>query len=482
MVNRMLDRGNKTGDLTGAGWTFTNLSPNVTAPGTDGIALTELATGDYVKPTGTNEWYKVATVTDDDNFVLSYDFFQATQTNVVTNYADESVNDGSDASKAFVHMNQYATDEVRSVGDILHCRRGQTHLHEATLLFADEDGTPNSYIYIIADDGTYWAGEGGNAKPIFDFGTSGSRLDWDGGNYWQFNDLGFTNGTGSYGYVRDGGIRNRWINCDFKGGDGGAYGNVFLIVSTMAYFEGCIWEDNGAKCTNHYSGSSAEYQSCAFDNNGLCIDASSGHAYLSDIGFGETTPNIGLNITVTSHGYVIGNNVRLESDAKINVNAEGWDAFIGLMDKDDTKNANKTWKTEGTIERITGTVRSGGSDSSLECVPYANVGDKQPFLMYEIWVYNGGSLTTNTMWMQATDTWAALPTSAQLYIEAYYFNDTDTGRTTTVSTNTISAEDTWTDFNITYNPSGAGPVRLRAYLTKYESGKKIIIDPLVVFT
>ena len=102
MVNRFLDRTNKTGDLTGT-WDWTNASTAVTAVAASGDAINDgLVAGDYIKSSNKLEWYKVATVTDKDNLVLSYAYQEATENGATTEWSDISVNDGSDISKAYV--------------------------------------------------------------------------------------------------------------------------------------------------------------------------------------------------------------------------------------------------------------------------------------------------------------------------------------------------------------------------------------------
>ena len=121
MVNFFLDRLNKSGDLAGT-WTFTNASTAVAGSGGNAQTL-GLTAGDYVKAAAIDEWYKIASVTNEDAIVLALAFVQATQTSVVGSYADVSVNDGTTAGKAFVNMRQFTTDLVRSAGDKLYVRR-----------------------------------------------------------------------------------------------------------------------------------------------------------------------------------------------------------------------------------------------------------------------------------------------------------------------------------------------------------------------
>lgn len=483
MVSRYLDRTNKTGDLTGT-WTFTNGSPNVNAPGTDGAALTEIAVGDYVKPDGTNEWYYVSSITDDDNFVLTEDFTQTTQTNVTTNYADESTNDGSTTGLAFVHPDQFFVDEVRSAGDILYMRRAQTHLLASHNLTMDENGVLDNHVIVMSDDGTGWAGETGNADTIFDLDNQSIQFNVNAISYWEWQDFEIKNGTSSR-LIQINGAYSWWKDMVIHGCNG-AYGVFFPWNESKVWMEDCTIYDasnsSSSGCIRWFG--NAGYLSlkrCSiYDGARDGINGVVGLvADIENSVFGDPIPNAFLDIT--------GGGIFRTRDCTYNSSGFGTANIPGnglfMMDYDDTKHLNQRKLQSGIIDRITGTVRSGGATSSIQAVPHSVCSDDLPFIIYEIWIYNADETKTYEIYMQATGTWAALPDATTLYIEALYFNDANSGRTTMVSDEVISSEDTWTKFELpSVNPSDVGPIRLRVYLKKYESGKKILVDPLVVIS
>lgn len=488
MANRFLDRTNKTGDLTGS-WTFTNGSSNVTAPGADGNALAELAAGDYVKPDGTNEWYMVSSVTDDDNFVISTNFAQATQSSVTANYADVSVNDGTTAGKAFVHFCQFTEDEVRSAGDVLYCRRNQTHIIESKNIDPDEAGSISSFIKVMGDDGTGWVGETGYSDPVIDFNYASHK--WNQTvSYWHFKDLEICQGSESRLMDLYGGV---WIveNCLFHS-ISAAFGNVLCWANpNYIWFNNCTFHTNtnggaGALVRGMGAPSELHFKDCSFYNAALygIHDSSSAAWYLEDCVFGTPTQNQ-YDVGPNTLGYFI--NCDFNSTNKFHYN-QGWGAVgLFIMDYDDTKNSNKAIYRNGVVDRVTSPVRSSGADTSIQCEPLAYADDLNDydnyFVMYETWIFNGGTEKTYSLYMRATGTWSSLPSNTELYLEASYFDSpSDAGRSEAVSTDTISVEDTWTQFSVTCTPARAGPVRLRAILKKYESGKKIIIDPLIVIS
>ena len=109
-----LDFDGATGNLTGT-WTFTNGSTTVS--GTGGAATSELAAGDYVRVSNGSEWYKVTSVTNDNEFEITPAFQQATVTDVA-NSTKYNNYDGTSTSTPFVHLNQFTTDTARSPGAV----------------------------------------------------------------------------------------------------------------------------------------------------------------------------------------------------------------------------------------------------------------------------------------------------------------------------------------------------------------------------
>ena len=295
MANYFLDRTNKNGDLAGT-WTFTNGSASVA--GSNGNAQTlGLGAGDYIKPNGTDEWYKIASVGGENGITLAYNFAQANQTSVTANYADVSVNNGSTTGKAFVHINQFTTDTARSAGDVLYVRRNQTHLHmQAIDITFDENGTITSPIEVVGDNGTGWAGDS-NVKPIFDFNT-GSRYFSLSKTYWNFRRLIFNGGDNGYGHCLVGAAFNWFYDCTFQHCTGGAYGATFLFNGNNFYFENCVWSGNVNNSLTHYQGTFAKIVNCTFDGNANCISNSGAGAVIELINctFGVSVANSGSNI------------------------------------------------------------------------------------------------------------------------------------------------------------------------------------------
>jgi hypothetical protein len=94
MADRFIDNTKESGTLTGANWQCTNASTTVTETGAAGNAVAELSAGDYFRTTGGTQWYKVASVTDNDNFEITPAFQQGNVTaagNPCAGWADSCI-------------------------------------------------------------------------------------------------------------------------------------------------------------------------------------------------------------------------------------------------------------------------------------------------------------------------------------------------------------------------------------------------------
>ena len=494
MANYFLDRTNKYGDLTGT-WTFTNASAAVQSVSANGNAQAELSAGDYVKPNGTDEWYYVTSITDDDNFTLAYNFVQTTQSEVTTNYADVSVNDGSDTSKAFVHINQYTTDNVRSAGDVLYCRRGQTHLQEAVATSADENGTLTSPIKIIADDGTNWAGEGGYDKPMWDYnGSTLGRFNLGSRQYWWLEQLKLHDShstTGSTGMLLlQNGYRIWIIGCDIDESSAN-WGGIFVYNATGTYIENCAFTNTTQAALVLYTYDHVIVKDCTFDGNGSGVGFYCNTPVLhifEECIFGAVTPNTNADIVIPSGNRASISTFRgCEFHSTTMISGRDYLMYHSSMKFYDTdvKDYNKIIAGEGTMTKETSTVRSGGASTSIKVEPTEKCDDhsQYPLVAYETWVYCTDTLTTITLYMLAGGTWSALPDNTEVYIEAAYYDQTlDAGRATVVSNDAFADETNWKAYDVQFTPAAAGMVRLRVYCKKYESGKYFYIDPIPVVT
>ena len=483
MANRFLDRTITTGNLAST-WHWTNGSTDVHSLAGNATTCcaggTPLVAGDYIKAATKLEWYRIASVTDANTIVLAYAYREATIDPDTTAFVDVSVQDGSTVAKAFVHLTQYTETEARAAGDVLYCRRAQTHTHKAVNMTTDEAGTLPSYIVVIADDGTNWAGEGGLADPIFD-GADDTTYTWNmDNNYWRFEELKFTRIDNSNG-VAFSGAGVRLINCEVDDNDGT---NGVNMTSAAAYISGCTMKNCSSR--GMLSGNNAQIiTGCTFDSNGTSLYLNANGTRVIE----TTITNSTTDLTLSASGYSIVFRGCSLDFTKISYSggiAQRNDIICVFIDSNNTKNDNRAYTGLGYTSRQTvGFIRAGGADTSIKAIGYSTLDDyaDTPFIIYETWIYNSGAAATYTVYVLADGTWAALPTSAQLWLEANYFDQAgDAGRANVKSNDAIGAEETWTALDVTCTPAAAGMVQLRVCLSKYEASKEIWVDPLMVVT
>jgi len=138
----------------------------------------------------------------------------------------------------------------------------------------------------------------------------------------------------------------------------------------------------------------------------------------------------------------------------------------------------------------TTTVRSGGSNISLEVTPniYINTFDWSLQTLLDIPIYTDTAARTYSIYFRpdATANWTADPTATELWLELEYWTANDFRRIIK-STGTIdmNGSTTWTALSVTATPGQAGMAYLRVkYGKTKESGKTnvFLIDPIPVIS
>jgi len=475
-----LDFDGATGNLTGT-WTFTNGSTTVSGSG--GAATSELAAGNYVRVSNGSEWYKVTSVTNDNSFEITPAFQQAT----VTDDADSTKYnnyDGTSISTPFVHLNQFTTDTARSPGDILKVRANQTHLYAGIDIVFDEDGNANNMIEIRGCSSTDdpW-GDGSDVKPIIGFGDTSYQLNLNYDMYWQFMKLEFIESDDSYGILRASHAHCSIIkDCIFR--DAG-YNGLYLSSSLVPLIEDCSFYSNSG--TNLYVSSSRfKCIGCSFDggatgtDEGLKCDSTS-IGELINCTFGSSSVHTFRDIRFAyAASRIYARNCSFAGSINFYTEARG--AFLKSEDNNQTKGAHKTYYFNGTIEKDTSVVRSGGASSSAKMTPNNNCGLYYPLTIvddycsgdFKLWLPSEEK--TVTFYMR-TFGYTSLPTADELYIEASYLDEATGGHRATVqSTQTVLANNIWTAFSVTFTPAQEGWVYVTVYLKKYEASSGVYVD------
>ena len=385
-------------------------------------------------------------------------------------------NDGLSPSTAWKTIPQYTTNTVRSPGDVCYVRRNQTHSYSANIEF-DEDGEPNNPIVLRGDDGTGWSGDT-DVRPVIDFGSDSVYFYLSGDLNWKFIDLDIKSGASLYGNFRMADASAKFYNCRFRDCSGGNYGTLFTDGNTIAEFENCSWENNTNNAIRLHSGGYFIFKGCNWDGNGSygLYFPYRGRAVLIDCDFGVTSAN-DTDIYISGKGVLVeGRNVTLNSTNKVAFGTSAYGSIVKIEDYNGTKDDNRKWLWNGQIIRDTSVVRSGGADSSARVEPNSNCGSEYPIKMFEFVIWAPNTQKTYSVYMRASG-WSSLPTSSECYIEAEYYDQASgTHKATATSSQSFSANDTWTEFSVTVTPGQEGILRLRGYLKKYESGAKIYVD------
>jgi len=488
-----LDFDGATGTLTGT-WTFTNGSTTVS--GTGGSATTELAVGNYVRVSNGTQWYKVTSITDDNTFEITPAFQQDTITDA-ENATKYNNYDGTSPSTPFVHLNQFTTDTTRTAGDVLKVRANQTHLYKNINIVFDEDGTADNLIIIKGCDSSDdpW-GDGSDVKPIIDFGGTDYKMYFSSDFYWKLQNLDLKGGGGSSDEVVYFSYDMKYWeaeNCIFReNSDQGIYvsdpGGIY-------YFKNCSFYSNYYRGVYIYTRSVYSgrffFENCNFDGGdsttdyGIYVDSYSLQTlYLKNCQFGQTTAHDISDIRIVRYtGNINAQNCKFN---KLDPNDfQHREVVFRSEDHNQVKGDNKAWYQEGTIEKETTIVRSGGADSSAKMSPTSNCNKKYPLTLsgwpkqgldgdFKLWV--PAQQTTITIYMR-TFGYTTLPTADELYIEASYLDEPSGGHRATVkSTNTVSANDEWTPFSVTFTPAQEGWVYVTVYLKKYEANAGVYVD------
>jgi len=76
--------------------------------------------------------------------------------------------------------------------------------------------------------------------------------------------------------------------------------------------------------------------------------------------------------------------------------------------------------------------------------------------------------------------WTTDLMNADIWIEVDYLSESsglETVTATSKGTGTTYSDDSWSDLSVTFTPGQAGMVEVRCYLSNYESGAYVLIDP-----
>lgn len=445
-------------------WTFTNGSTTVTAVG--GAALTELAVNNYIRVSTGIQWYKVSSITDDNTITLNITFQQATITDIASSTL-KNAGDGS-SSNPFCHLNQYTTNTTRTPGDILYIQTGEYHTYSGITINHDEDGNSNNLLTVTSSD---WNSTTNITKPTIDFNdtTSYSYLGYDG--YWQYDNCEFLGGSYSQ-YVNNQTTKNFFKNSIFRSST--IYG-FRASGRGICVIENCEFYDNTTY--NAYFTQDSYIYDSTFNGGSVSgtthgIYCTQGVVNIINTTFGQTTPHSSNDIYVANNGKVVLVN-SLFNESKVYIYSLG--AYVKSYDHQQIRKNYWEKQYHGIIQSETVETRIGGGDTSIKVTPNFNIGTNNPLKVLEWNEFDVPvSAQTRSVYIKSKGIATTFPTNTQLWLEAEYLDTTSS--TIIKSTESLSIDNTWVSFSVTFTPAQIGRVIYRVYLAYYEGAEAYYID------
>jgi len=390
-------------------------------------------------------------------------------------------NDGLSPATAWKTIPRYTTNTVRSPGDIAYVRRGQTHLYNTADVVFDEDGGANNLIKLMGDDGTGWPDETGLDKPIIDLGGTTYRVFLSGDYYWHIEDFDFTGGGNStYGaisfYLSAG---CKLLNSIIRDNTVGKRGSYLYSVCGMLVKD-CKFYSNVKESLRIHHGP-LRIEDCEFDGGAQTTDYGLYNRddtiiWLKNSKFGVSSFHDIADIGSYYGLKLFARNVILNSPGKLWwVGQDHQESYLKFEDYQGEKGNNWARYPSGDIYKDTTILRVGGGDSSERCEPSNFCGVERPLKLFEYPLWLKAQQYTLKVYMRGSG-WTTLPTADELWIEVDYWDSASSKRATAKSTQTLPANDVWQAFSVTITPYNEGPVYLKGYLAKYESGAKVYVD------
>lgn len=398
-------------------------------------------------------------------------------------------NTGLSTVQAWLTLQQYTTNTVRTAGDIAYVRANTSQVLAANVVF-DEDGTVTDFIKIIGCDSAVndpW-GDGSDVKPIVDCGGAANQLLLIDDNCWWIERFNISNGTSNVIYY----IRSNagvCKDCDIH--DNTTQGCEAYMSNIL--FTGCSFYSNintslkiVLSHTNilnsKFDGGVATTDIGLMNNGGAIVE-------LDNCDFGVTTQHDIYDIYLRySVGRLYGRNIIFNSPTDLVITGGGLrDTGISahVENYGNTHGDNRSWYYNGTVKSDASILHAGGADSSAKIEPNTKCTlnhaltlssgffDRTVIPGFAVWC--PASPTTVTVYIRSLGAWATYPTSSELYLSAMYWNGSDFVESTK-SIQVLSDGTTWVAFTTTFTPSDEGWAYVNVFLKKYEASKGCYVD------
>jgi len=386
---------------------------------------------------------------------------------------------------AWKTITQYTTTTVRTPGDRAFLRANITWDQgtEAVDITFDESGNCDNYISIIGCDSTTndpWE-DGSDVLPIVDFENAAFQVLVNSINYWYFERLDFTQTNDANGAF----FVNVTYHCKLKSciiRDATSNIGMYINASTVT-LDSCTIDDCNVYGIQVIS-SNVHCASCTFDagagGTAYGIYIWGGTIFLEDCDMDNTAFDTAVIGTIT--GYVYLRNCPYQGTLHSGTGR------IYSEDDDGVFEAHKHINTYGQINRDTGTIRSGGADSSAKMEPSVATGPNSSLMLgndiigfHPKWC-EAGSYTV-TVYARVGSAWDTALTAAEAYIVTSELDNAgNANRLKRQSAQQIANDGTWTAFTTNISPARTGFVYVWFYLAEYEDATEHIfvdIEPIV---
>ena len=467
MATYYVDPDASTGTLTGT-VTFTNASTTVTGD-TNTLFTTELAVGNYIRPQGGTEWYKVTAITDNSTLTIDHAFYQTTTSGV----AEYNAGDGS-TTAPFCSLMQFI-GITKTDGDACILQTGKTYYHSAILTAGGVTFNYTDWIYVKGQDwqnlGTAYAN-----RPVIDFQGTSNYISFAYDYAWWFEFLKLTKSATYQGVILLGNTVFIYMkDCEVSGNT-----NRGIQISSPNSFlslDNCIFYDNYNYHVGISYGATIWIKNSIFNSGGTAIGTSYAinganiRLLIENSSFGQTSAHKISDFTFTGGSCCVWmKNTKYNSIStpSLPLPLDDW-VGIGSEDDNGVAEAQKLVTSSYIAEKDTTVLRTGGADNSIKCTLL----NSKPLLPSDLveWenVVTGGTQTTVTVYVQSDPNggYVVFPTADQLWLEVEYYDST-AGTTTTIHTYdlgtaapVLSANGTWTAYSLTFTPAIDGVYRVK---------------------
>lgn len=348
--------------------------------------------------------------------------------------------------------------------------------------------------------------------PVFGAGGSTDLITFSSDRHWIVRGIEFY-GDHSSGQVS---LNSSVFNLVFHdvvlhGGGASTDGVTFQSGSVAKFFKTHIYGYSAMGIENSTGGNFGVFVDCLIDGTGgggrgLYVGSNMARFEFTDCEFlGNSTADIdagsaaSISCVIRCRNCLFGSTVGI----KVDQSSVGEDIIVYSEDHDGVIGDHRIFSSQGSadddtplIQTDTGTVRSGGSATSLKLTPGDNLG-VDPCSLFGLvgdvtqsrdgWfeLYADTTSRTYTFYVKtnATSNWTANPTADELFIEAMYWGHASNNfhcvkrSTATVSLTTLT---TWQAIAITVAPAQAGKLFLRLVYGKAKESAKsneLFIDP-----